>query len=96
MQSYSFLTTSTTPSGFTLGTRREPQTAAELVAIEPRLAAIFAEAKRHQRCRNKWPVYGRLKKRLASFVGWDAINPRLATSDVYDLAIGEVVKALGV
>ena len=75
----------------------QPATWAELVAVEPRVDVILGEARKARRqSGNRWAAYSYFKARLSKLVGWDARNPRLASSACYDVAIRQLTKALGV
>jgi hypothetical protein len=75
-----------------------------LVALEPRLANLLAEARRHRRsrarsvCANEiWYRPGGLRQRLIGLVGWHSLAPRgsvLRTPAAYDLAYETLYDAL--
>lgn len=77
---------------FTPGPQPEPRTITEIAAIEPRIVGILNDAKRLRKGRRTWRAYEALKGRASHLVGWFARNPRLRTSDVYDLVIGAIVR----
>jgi hypothetical protein len=65
----------------------------EMIAIEPRLADLFRDAKAVRDpggkpfCANHfWYRQGGLKDRLCLLVGWEAEKPELQTSQPYDIA----------
>jgi hypothetical protein len=79
----------------------EALTWAELVRLEPRLAALLAEARavrddgRDCFCADEhWGGQYGLKAKLLELVGWHARNPALASSRAYDVAYHTVPNAL--
>jgi hypothetical protein len=70
---------------------------AKLVAADPDIARIFADARSEPIDReNPWPAYERFKRRLSRVVGWDSPKAHLATPEAYELAMRELTKALGI
>lgn len=80
-------------------TKRVPQEFVRLCELEPRLLELYNEAKSYKPvpgfCANHiWYRYGGLKSQLCHIVGWDAIDPRLQTSEAYDVAYETIYGAL--
>jgi hypothetical protein len=81
--------------------RTERWTWAELVRVEPRLAALLAEARAVRDegqadyfCADQhWSGRFGLKAKLCQLVGWHARNPALASCVAYELAYREVLNA---
>lgn len=64
----------------------------DIIAVEPRLAAIIGEAAAIRK--PWWDDYSRLKLRLSQLVGWEARDQRLRTHQAYDVAIDRLAEAL--
>lgn len=69
----------------------------EMTAIEPALQELYLEAKSKRPakgfCANRTWYLG-MKGRLCQLVGFTARDPRLASSDCYDIAYRKVYEAL--
>lgn len=76
--------------GMAAGTARLTWT--QIVAIEPSLQDIIAEAKAIPD--PWWDDYSELKMRLSALVGTGARNQRLRNCQAYDVAIDKLVEAL--
>ena len=69
-----------------------------LIKIEPRLLALYDEAKavdgnaEHFCANTVW--YERFKPRLFSLVGWECGNPAIRTQEAWDLAYETIYEAL--
>lgn len=73
----------------------------ELATIEPRLAELLKEARAvkdpggRSFCANHvWYKRGGFKDRLIKLVGWYANDPRLKTSEAYDVAYRKIYDVL--
>jgi hypothetical protein len=73
----------------------------ELTVLEPRLLALYKEAKaiRDDRskssfCANRVWYLGHLRESVSELVGSDAKHPRLSTSEAYDIAYHKIYNAL--
>lgn len=64
----------------------------EIVAIEPDVAAVIAEARAIKS--PSWLNYSLFKGSLLNFVGYGAKHPRLQSPVAYDIAIRKLVEAL--
>lgn len=67
----------------------------QLVALEPRLGVLLADAAAVPVLGRDWRVYENFKRRLTGLVGWHVDHPVLGTTDAYDVAIGALVEELG-
>lgn len=67
----------------------------EIIAIEPRVAIILAEAKgqAHRRDELDW-LYSRYKHRLSKVVGWYSLHKDLRTCAAYETIIKALCDAL--
>jgi hypothetical protein len=77
----------------------------QIVKLEPRLAALYRQAKavkddksKRSFCANTvwYGSYGRagFKDRMVRLVGFETANPRLQTMRAYDIAYGKLYSAL--
>lgn len=66
-----------------------------IVAIEPRVADILAEAKGQAHRREELDgLYSRYMHRLSKLVGWDSLHKDLRTCDAYETIIKALCDAL--
>ena len=74
----------------------EKLTLAEILAIEPNLKIVAANAFLHRRRRfsGRIDAYERAKDSAWELVGWDAKNPRLRTSAAWDCFFDYILEGL--
>ena len=87
-------------------TTRERITIKQIYAAEPRLRPIIEEAKKSrvraetdERWNYIWLEYGRLKREMAKFIGFNRPPDEtegLGTTDAYEVALRALTDALGV
>ena len=72
-----------------------PTTWRAIVAIQPALGDIAAEASfiGRSRGRRRWSDWERLKRRFSLYVGWTARAPRLSSSAVYGTGYRTILRA---
>ena len=74
----------------------KPVTLNWLIAVEPELLDVLAEARRTRRRRRpSWGDYEHGKRRLQRLVGWGARCERLGTAQAFDIAVAALRDALG-
>jgi len=64
----------------------------DLIAFDPRLAVLLAEARSVSS--PDWADYARLKRKLSGLVGWRADADQLGSSHAYNLGVAALVDAL--
>ncbi len=69
-------------------------TYSEIIAIEPRIAAVIESACSVGSIRIRYQQYGALKNQLRSLVGWYAADERLLGSSAYDIVLRELLRKL--
>ena len=67
----------------------EQITWSEMVAIDNRLAELKAYSRTMA---FTWTNYERIKCGLKSILGWGSLNPKLATSEAYEVAINSILQ----
>lgn len=66
-----------------------------ILELEPCVAQIIADARSvSTKSASFWTSYGRLKRRLNQYVGWNARRPELRGEVAYELAMKKLIEAM--